>query len=649
MMDLSKITAARADDDFFYLSHSEHGDFKMAKRGLSPANRRAIENYCKGGEVKGYSGADAAANPAAQVVTPEDPVAEQQAALQNLAQPFTQPQPVIASDAVPAPAPEQPSIESALHTLTGESGITNAPAPAPEPPSDQTSYVDALLGRAGRNAPSRTPVGDQTAAALRAGARAYDGAQPSPDAATAATPSVDYMAPLQLQLQTLLSGKSGVSVPKVGPASDIDPFDKAIQQVTDAQDRLGDIKYLRASEEKDNAVRAQNLVQQISTDYTARIRQAQNDADKAFTDYLNTPFDPQRLFHKADTGSIILGAIGVALGGIGSGLRQEAGNPVMSLIDRAIERDIEAQKVDLGKKQSAVSYYVNKGLNLMQAMQMAKADAQDKIAAMAAVTAARYSGFQQATELQADAARFRAQSFVLRQQATAQAVQNQYQPALIQSQLANQSMERKTRELEIFERKLGLARTQTFLQQMKNDGGRDPWLMDRWTLQTDPKEAAGRQVTVVTQVPTGTWDKTTGKPITAPMTVRRFAISSAAQKEASDRLSNELKFNERANFVKEWIKNHPGGKQIPGEDQSAINGAITELKLSWPTAVENLPGANEGEFKEIADILGDPASIYQAGTGRTTALVNQLNRVSQMTHEANKAYLIPTREELGLH
>src|SRR5437868_4144606 len=70
-MDLSRIKSAKADNDFFYLEHADRAPFKIAKKGLSPRNRKLIEEYCSGGEVKGYAGDKAAANPAGQVVTPD--------------------------------------------------------------------------------------------------------------------------------------------------------------------------------------------------------------------------------------------------------------------------------------------------------------------------------------------------------------------------------------------------------------------------------------------------------------------------------------------------------------------------------------------------------------------------------------------------
>lgn len=61
--------------------------------------------------------------------------------------------------------------------------------------------------------------------------------------------------------------------------------------------------------------------------------------------------DPNRFFNNLSTGDKIVGALAIAIGGIAGGMNGTGKNSAMDIIDNAINRDIEAQKTDLEKKQ----------------------------------------------------------------------------------------------------------------------------------------------------------------------------------------------------------------------------------------------------------------------------------------------------------
>lgn len=70
----------------------------------------------------------------------------------------------------------------------------------------------------------------------------------------------------------------------------------------------------------------------------------------------NQNIDPTRLWNNAGTGNKILAGIGILLSGIGSGLQGHgAQNIALNVIDKEIDRDIDAQKTELGKKQTLFS------------------------------------------------------------------------------------------------------------------------------------------------------------------------------------------------------------------------------------------------------------------------------------------------------
>lgn len=77
---------------------------------------------------------------------------------------------------------------------------------------------------------------------------------------------------------------------------------------------------------------------------------AMQDQSKKFVDYLSNPqnnVNPNRFFQNMDTGTKIGAGIAMILGGVGGGLTGQ-GNPVVAMMQQAIERDIDAQKSNRG-------------------------------------------------------------------------------------------------------------------------------------------------------------------------------------------------------------------------------------------------------------------------------------------------------------
>lgn len=90
-----------------------------------------------------------------------------------------------------------------------------------------------------------------------------------------------------------------------------------------------------------NKQAAMKTPQQISDDYKAK-------DDTLMKQYMDKQIDPNRLFHNASTGSKITAAIGLMLGGIGSGLTGKS-NAAIDFMNTAIGHDIDAQKQDQSK------------------------------------------------------------------------------------------------------------------------------------------------------------------------------------------------------------------------------------------------------------------------------------------------------------
>ncbi len=106
--------------------------------------------------------------------------------------------------------------------------------------------------------------------------------------------------------------------------------------------------------------------------------------------YQNKQIDPNRVFHNMSTGSKILNAIGLLLGGVGAGLTG-GDNPALKYINDQVNKDIEAQKADIGKYPTLLDFYQKKYGHTVQATTMA-ADTQKNIIALQAVQEAARTG-----------------------------------------------------------------------------------------------------------------------------------------------------------------------------------------------------------------------------------------------------------------
>lgn len=117
--------------------------------------------------------------------------------------------------------------------------------------------------------------------------------------------------------------------------------------------------------------------------------------DQRAKDVADHKFDANRIWHNMSNGSKAVTAVGILLSGIGSGLSGQP-NLALKMLDDMTQRDMEAQKADLGKKESLLSENLKRYGNMKAAehatyLQMA-ATLQGQIAASAAQTKSQTAG-----------------------------------------------------------------------------------------------------------------------------------------------------------------------------------------------------------------------------------------------------------------
>ncbi len=150
------------------------------------------------------------------------------------------------------------------------------------------------------------------------------------------------------------------------------------------------------------------------------IAEHQARGDQLYSDVLTAKVNPNSLWESRTTGQRVGASIGIILSGIGQGL---AGGPNMalSILERAIDRDIDAQKTNLAKGENALAMHMQRGRDLQSAMSLVKADARDAVAAQLEMVAAKFADPKAAALAQTQIVALRSKSAEDRQTAAIKA------------------------------------------------------------------------------------------------------------------------------------------------------------------------------------------------------------------------------------
>jgi hypothetical protein len=98
-----------------------------------------------------------------------------------------------------------------------------------------------------------------------------------------------------------------------------------------------------------------NVQERAFSDYQNAMHGLQAQSEKMAQDIAGFKVDPERFWNSKSDGSKFGTAISVMLGGLGAGLQGTTHNAAMEVLQKSIDRDIESQKLELGKKQTLLS------------------------------------------------------------------------------------------------------------------------------------------------------------------------------------------------------------------------------------------------------------------------------------------------------
>lgn len=197
---------------------------------------------------------------------------------------------------------------------------------------------------------------------------------------------------------------------------------------------------------------------------------------------MNGHLDPNRIWGDPSQGggggNRILSTIGMALSAMGSGLAGGS-NVAYNMVHDAIDRDVDAQKLDLLRNREMLEHYRQKGLDLSDVLKLRKANALDLAGIHIQQESAKLGSKEAITEGMALGAKLKSETAQGRLDMAGKMVNAYWAPKIQASQLAGLEHARRLQDLQAEEAKLGIQgkgldlQKQAFeLKQLKDNAAR---------------------------------------------------------------------------------------------------------------------------------------------------------------------------------
>lgn len=146
----------------------------------------------------------------------------------------------------------------------------------------------------------------------------------------------------------------------------------AFKQMQDASSMQAEAKSQAALEQQTAMNESMQDLKLEQLRYDTKVRALDQKKEAIVKDIQNGKIDPSRIYNSMGTGNRVMAGISLLLGGISQGLTGAKSNPAMDVINNAVDRDIDAQKAELGKKQNLLSVNLHEYGTLKDALAATK-------------------------------------------------------------------------------------------------------------------------------------------------------------------------------------------------------------------------------------------------------------------------------------
>jgi hypothetical protein len=377
-IDLSRFKLKHNDGKRATLIHPDGHEFHVAVHALHPMNRKHLDSLEKHQEMN--SGAASQSMPMAKGgkveaeelkrSIPKNPVESEPLKpleVEELKHPV--PKNPVEAEHIGPPEPKKEPVDyepmadggEAEQPPAADSGDDNAPAPPPPPATNIT--INATPQQSSQQPPAPQMTGNP----------------PAPPPATQQTDQQVPQKPTSQGLQPV-QNVTPQNIPKqpIPDASVQGAYETGAQGIQAESKAEQQLARDTAIQEKAKAQSAFDMQQEFANHYK-ELDQEGKDLQQAV---LNQHIDPNRYMSSLNTGQRLLAGIGMFFGGLGNS------TALLDHINRNIDRDIDAQKAELGKKQTLFSMNLQRFNNERQAEEQTRLNmhdiAQANIAALAA-------------------------------------------------------------------------------------------------------------------------------------------------------------------------------------------------------------------------------------------------------------------------
>lgn len=139
---------------------------------------------------------------------------------------------------------------------------------------------------------------------------------------------------------------------------------KGMQEQANAESRAADAQAAQ--------LRVQGQAQyDLQQSYQDKLNEINTERENTVQDYKNQHIDPNRYMGNMNLGQRILTSMAIGLGGVGGAMTHQE-NPALKFLNQQIDRDIEQQKSELGKRQTLLQSNLEHYKNLQDATMMSK-------------------------------------------------------------------------------------------------------------------------------------------------------------------------------------------------------------------------------------------------------------------------------------
>ena len=175
---------------------------------------------------------------------------------------------------------------------------------------------------------------------------------------------------------------------QIPPVSSAAPLEQGLQQAQAGIMQESQALQQKAQAEAKIYQQQQQQQQQLMDNYQSQYNELESERKMLMDDIRNSRIEPKRYINNMSGMEKAGTAIGLLLSGIGAGLSGER-NMAMDYLDKQIERDVDAQKANMGKQQNLLSALYHQYGNMQQAANMAKVFYSDLYSSKIAEAAAK--------------------------------------------------------------------------------------------------------------------------------------------------------------------------------------------------------------------------------------------------------------------